>query len=251
MAVVPAGTDGEDIEILPSHDRRLNTFGYPDRRLPCDPSTFPAMAVGKVEFPGGKYCTGTLVGRALVLTSRHCFLDEHGKVVLSRMEGSFFVAFSHGSYAAVATFIHVWYGQDVNADWALIKLNRAIGDQVGFVNVSPVDARVALPPMNSLRMIAYSSDEYAFHAGIDPRCSLYKNAEIEEFVVTSCSGAAGASGGAVLNNATEVVALFAAAIDQTGPFPRAKVMGDIDPRFPNFAIPSSVFYEAWKELRQI
>jgi hypothetical protein len=51
--------------------RRLNVFGWPDRRHISDRDTWPGRVVGKLEFPDRQYCTATLVGPSLILTARH------------------------------------------------------------------------------------------------------------------------------------------------------------------------------------
>jgi hypothetical protein len=59
---------------VPPLQRGLNVYGCydyscPDRRVGVDETSYPARAVGKIIFKDMLYCTGTLVGPALVSTT--------------------------------------------------------------------------------------------------------------------------------------------------------------------------------------
>jgi protease YdgD len=228
-------------------ERELNVYGYVDRRQFADPSKFPlANLVGKVEFSNQQYCTGTLVGPNIVLTARHCFTDETGALMPGRITGIFRVGLQHNAWRGEAAFLHVWTGENPMEDWALIKLNEPLGNEVGWLHVSSADHRGSLPMLNAFKMVAYSSDKFEFYPGIDNMCSLEDYDANALVYVTSCSGEAGASGAAIVDDRNEVVAVFTSAYEQ--PLPTVRPIANFDPRYPNYALPSTVFYEAWRTL---
>ncbi|MEL6960962.1 MAG: trypsin-like serine protease, partial [Pseudomonadota bacterium] len=118
-------------------------FGFDDRML-VDTTQMPWRAIGSLD--GG--CTGTLVGPSLVLTAAHCVTDDGVEVFEPE---SFFAGLSRGENVGVAKVERVFfdpkYGPDTlppnegnGTDWALVFLDRPLGDEVGYLDIHELTA---------------------------------------------------------------------------------------------------------------
>lgn len=116
-------------------------FGRDDRIL-VDATQMPWAAIGSIELQSGT-CTGTLVGPSLVLTAAHCVTDT-GDETLTPV--SFSAGLSLGRSMGTAKVTGAVFdpaydpetqpaGGGNGHDWALIVLDKSLGDSVGFLDI--------------------------------------------------------------------------------------------------------------------
>jgi V8-like Glu-specific endopeptidase len=135
------GILGEPVENeVPDKTNQKTIFG-PDDRVPFDDTSFPYRTVGRVETAAGS-CTGTMVGRRLMVTAQHC-VNRLGSGGIGWMK--FTPAYNNG-YAPYgsANARHIYYSERIDAsdllspwetafDWAVVVLDRNLGAEIGFM----------------------------------------------------------------------------------------------------------------------
>ena len=125
---IPSPIDGQPI----TNEPNFNLGFGDDDRVPMRSNAFPWSAVGRVQIDGGGHCTGALIDRDLVLTNAHC-IWENGQ----RRDITFAPNYKNGQAPETARGILYWWGtdnpnQNRRADWAIIRLERPIGDRYGW-----------------------------------------------------------------------------------------------------------------------
>jgi protease YdgD len=72
-----------------------------DDRVIVDSSAWPWVAIGRVNFAGRGFCTGTLVASNLVVTAAHCLFDKRSGRWYRPQELTFLAGYRRGEATAV------------------------------------------------------------------------------------------------------------------------------------------------------
>ena len=166
-------------------------------------------AVGKLDVPGSRYrdgrrshyredCSGTLLARAdgrradLVLTAWHCleYYDDLSRAIIFTLRPGSANAVSREAY-------RVADGGGMHADWALLKLFRAVdASDVPGLSLHPNRADASLP----ITMAGYSRDDGLGGGGdkLTYHSECHITAQQPRESESDCRAYKGASGGAVI-----------------------------------------------------
>lgn len=139
----PAGTDRADCSGRRRTARDPGAFFGRDDRVLFDTAEHPWSAIGQLQFDSGAACSGSLIAPDIVLTAAHCLIGPGGL----EAAGRFITARDHprGPFEAQMIDAHVI---DMlrdepdaeillreNLDWALVRLDRPIGERAGMLKV--------------------------------------------------------------------------------------------------------------------
>ena len=117
-------------------------FGRDDRIL-MDTGAFPWSVVGYVDFDEGGTCTATLIGPDILITAAHC-ISEGDRVAAA---GEFRTGQALAGGQRTARVVDYLLDSDWDeprfssaddidgADWALLRIDRPLGDELGHVGV--------------------------------------------------------------------------------------------------------------------
>ena len=134
---------------------------------PVAPETPEWNAVGRINRPGGIYCTGVLIAPDRVLTAAHCLWDYRDSSWLKPNEIHFVAGFRRGAYVghAVAKSIRLPEGIQVDKngwatdaadDWAMLTLERPIaGPNLHPLPLAGPLARAGLGTDTAIARIGY------------------------------------------------------------------------------------------------
>jgi protease YdgD len=179
-----------------------NVFGSDDR-VPLTSDQYPYRTIGRVLSKTGETCTGTLVGRDLVLTAAHCIMDPATKKLQNGGFFTFQANFRGGSSSEdVAISWYYWGTNDPSStrgqDWALLRTARPIGERLGYLGFKqyPIDR---FP--SRFTVAGYSGDFYnGMTAGMHVGCGQRGIDTNGGLILHDCDTTRGSSGGPVLDN---------------------------------------------------
>jgi protease YdgD len=117
---------------------RDHFFGHDDRIL-IRAQALPWSAVGLIELPDGS-CTGMLIAPTLAITAAHCLFADSGPIKAQTFRAGAWGDTELGRAIVIGQQLAPDYtpntgspGQGNGKDWAILTLDRPLGDQVGFV----------------------------------------------------------------------------------------------------------------------
>jgi V8-like Glu-specific endopeptidase len=178
----------------------MNVFEE-DNRRPLRETSYPWSAIGKVQMQNG-HCTGTLVAPDLVLTAAHCLYDEKGNPTSATVV--FHPNDLGNGQGATANMTQHWvgardYAKRVQADWALIRLDRDLGSKFGTMPLRNVDWKnpeAVKTVAKKVTLAGYSADfQEGRVAGVHEGCSI-RSVE-GDLLYHDCDSDRGSSGGAL------------------------------------------------------
>lgn len=203
----------------------------PDNRTEVRLRAYPWSAVGRLDgitHSGGHYhCTATLIDADLILTNSHCVVDpETSQSALQLVFSPNVIDGVVSSPLDRAEVIDGLLGtdfQDRSApphedDWAILKLNKSLGEQFGTIPLKAIDTATLTQDTyrDRLIMVGYSGDYPAVRPGQTAAahvgCSI--TAEAEDVIYHICDTYGGSSGGPILakdGDSYSIVGLNAAA----------------------------------------
>lgn len=175
------------------------------------------QAVGRINFKGTGFCTGSLISPQVVLTAAHCMYDKRtGKAIPTR-DMEFLAGWRNGNASAVRkarrVVLHPDYRYNSNkrlgrvaTDIALIELDRPI-EQARVVSISRLDhPRVG----QMVHVLSYIKGQSEKLAAKDSCRILARDSNV---LVLSCQVSYGASGSPVFvmeNNVVRVASVVSA-----------------------------------------
>jgi V8-like Glu-specific endopeptidase len=124
----------------------------------------PWRCIGRLSLPNHRFMTASLVGPDLILTAAHGLVRD-GQL----KPGSFIFRpdYGHPPHATVdsATVTRCWLGSyapnlepNVHADWAILQLDRKLGDAYGTLAVDDVNAATLAVNRRPLCLVSYNRD---------------------------------------------------------------------------------------------
>lgn len=152
-------------------DGSLRAVVNSDDRTPVLSQNYPWSAIGRIDWvtPEGSgivgSCTGSLIGRDLVLTNAHCLIDPATDLPTTHTI-TFRPNVIRGDAAAIAEVIDYDYGDspytgNTAEDWALLRLDQPLGETYGYLGWRTVDFTnpdTLIATDGQLSVVGYSSD---------------------------------------------------------------------------------------------
>lgn len=127
--------------------RELRGIKGGDDRLAVEAGQYPWSAMGRLNNGIGGHCSGILVGPRLLATAAHCLWNPRTRAAIPVTSLTFVAGYDRGNYLKASKVARMhpapgWNLATNNAgaglagrgdDWALLELDEALGEAVGWV----------------------------------------------------------------------------------------------------------------------
>ena len=178
---------------------RDHFFGHDDREL-FDTAEAPWSLIGQLVDRDGGACTATLIGEDILISAAHCV--EYDSRVDARVD--FFTGADRARGAEEASVVAYFLSPNregdrekeeaSSSDWVLLKIDRPLGRELGFVSPRALDADAALDW--EIRQAGFSWDTGAYLSG-HIGCSILM-VEDHNTIVHNCDTTEGDSGSPIM-----------------------------------------------------
>ena len=205
LVLQPGAIKGQSKDTLSSSDLvHKTTIFSGDSRQVVRNKKAPWSAIGRLANPKDKGCTAFLVGRRIIATNAHCVIDKDTKTMMTG-DYRFYPSYRKGQAPYEAKVTYIWFGtNDPRAhrghDWALLVLDWAVGDKVGWFGSRDLSSDDLLNVHNqhTVYMAGYSDDNGNSELPFWERCRFEEYLPDLNAMGHSCSSTNGASGSPIL-----------------------------------------------------
>jgi protease YdgD len=239
-----------------------NVFGKDDR-IPVNSTKYPWSAIGRVESIKGKQlqgiCTGSLIGKNLVVTNAHCIVNENTKQITTN-QIRFRPNLIEGKSRAEASVTRILLGTkdprgDRGNDWAFLVLDKPLGETHGWLKFTVADLTDLDSMKNQVWLAGYSIDfpkeKPAETAGVHKGCSIRGFGSQLGTISHDCDMMAGASGGpmfVLLPDGSAVIIALNAAHPTTPTNPQGRQVSKFATETANIGVYAAVWANKAQEL---
>lgn len=222
-------------------EEEWNVFGT-DNRVEMTSEDYPWSTIGKLS----SGCTGTLVGKNLMLTAAHCVYDEKEEILSNFTY--FYPNLINNVYATRSWMEYIWSGtknprKSRGDDWAIVRLSEPLGDTYGWMGVDSGE-------YDTVTNAGYASNfQSGLTAGVHVGCKVTERQP--KTFYHDCDNGRGASGGPIFimkGKAAYVVGIAVAEFREDGD--KSLSIDKYDHKYANIAVPAATFLEKLKGLKK-